>query len=197
MRYNKQRGFSLIELMVTVAVAGVLLTLVTADYGPLLSANRLTSEVNQLLGGLSYARTESGKLSTTVTVCSSTDGASCSGGTSWEDGWIIFNDQDSDAVVDAGDGDRIQRVFSALDSGETIRRVGFSFPAGRIQFNSRGELRGSGAQAGTMIICPQSGEAIEAKALVINISGSVRKAVDEDANGILNQDSGGGDVICP
>ncbi|MBU2963981.1 GspH/FimT family pseudopilin [Amphritea atlantica] len=192
----KQTGFTLIELMVTIAIASILLMLATADYGPMLRANQLTSEINQMLGGLSYARTESGKLTTTVTVCSSTDGVSCNGGGLWERGWIIFNDQDSDAVLDAGDGDRIQRVFPALTSGETIRRTGFSFPEGRLQFNARGELRGSNAQPGSMIICSQTADVAEAKALVINISGSVRKAVDEDDDGVVNQHSGG-NVTCP
>lgn len=192
------RGFTLVELLITVAVFSVLLLVVTASYEPLISNNRLASSVNTFMGSLARGRTEAGKLSTAVTICSSSNGTSCNAGANWENGWIIFNDADADAVVDAGDGDRIVKVFAALGNQDTLRRSGFAFAAGRIQFNSRGELRGGNARPGSFVLCDGNGVNAEARAVVINLSGSVRMAVDENNDGILNDHTGaGGNVSCP
>lgn len=193
MRTRFQQGFTLVELMITIAIFGILLAIATADYGPIINSNRLASAMNQLQGELAFARTEASKASSNVTVCSSTDSASCSGGTGWEGGWIIFTDSDADATIDAGD--RIVRVTPGLDS-VTLRRSGFNFPAGRIQFNSRGELRGGGATAGSFSLCGTDNNTSQARGVVIQISGSTRRMVDEDSDNIVN-DHAGGNLTCP
>ena len=189
-----QTGFTLVELMVTVAVLAILLMIATADYGSTINRNNVVASINQLQGEVAYIRSAATKASTTVTFCSSSDSASCNGGTSWESGWIIFTDTDADAVVDAGE--RILRVGSPPEN-VSIRRSGFNFPAGRIQFNSRGEQRGD-ALPGSFSICVADGNTEVAKGLVVQVSGSTRRMVDENGDNIVNTHSGNAvNISCP
>lgn len=192
-RDRKQSGFTLIELMITVAIFAILLSLATADYSSTINTNRLAAGMNQLQGELSYARSAAAKAATSVTLCSSTDSASCNGGSIWESGWIVFTDADADAVVDATD--RILKVNSGLEV-VTLRRSGFNYATGRIQFNSRGELRSNSADEGSFSLCGSDGDTAVARGVVVQISGSVRRMVDEDADGIVN-DHSGGNLVCP
>ena len=188
-----ESGFTLIELMITVAVLAILLGIATADYGPVVNNNRLVAAVNQLQGELGFARSSAASSSSSLTFCSSSDGASCSGNTNWESGWLIFTDADGDRAVDSDD--RIIKVNSGLE-GVSMRRAGFSFPTGVIQFNSRGELMGNAATSGSFIFCgPDSDESV-ARGVVLQISGASRLMVDENSDNIVNNHAGG-DVTCP
>lgn len=80
---NTKSGFTLIELLVTVAIAAVLMALAAPNLASFLKNNRLTTVTNDLLGDLAVARSEAAKRGLPVTICVSTDGASCTGGTDW------------------------------------------------------------------------------------------------------------------
>jgi type IV fimbrial biogenesis protein FimT len=184
------RGFTLIELMVTLAVLSIVLGVGIPAFDSLITNGRLTSQINQSIGLISFARSEAAKRTgTTITVCGSTDEATCNT-SNWEGGWLVMNDVDGDRTVDAGDGDILLRVGPALAGGNTLRTLGFG-NAGFIQFDDAG----SPGSAGTFILCDGRG-AEEAKAIVLSIVGQSRTAVDEDANSIVNSHAGD-DVTCP
>ena len=88
---RRHGGFSITELMVVVAIVAILLGIGAPSYRYITNSYRMSAEVNGLLGDLQYARAEAIREGQTVTACVSSDGASCTGGANWANGWIVFS----------------------------------------------------------------------------------------------------------
>jgi type IV fimbrial biogenesis protein FimT len=109
---KRQSGLTVVELMVAVTIAAILLGIGIPSYRSVTNSYRMSAEVNSLLGDLQYARAEAIKEGQPVTTCVSTDGATCTAGTAWAGGWIVFSDPNGNAKVDAGENVlRVQRAF--------------------------------------------------------------------------------------
>lgn len=113
---NRERGFTLVELMITLALVAILATIGVPSFMDLIANNRLTTEANELVSALNLARSEAIKRNTRVTVCRSNNNTGCGG--TWNDGWITFVDAGTAGSVDAGD--QILRVWSGLGSNSTL-----------------------------------------------------------------------------
>ena len=100
------RGFSMIELVITIAIAAILLTLAIPSFTSFLNSNRVSGQANELLATFQTARLESIRRGARVVVCGSSNAnaatPSCSGTAAWG-GWISFVDTDSDEVFDTGE----------------------------------------------------------------------------------------------
>lgn len=94
------RGFTLIELMVTIAVLAILLAIAFPSFTGIINGNRLSAASNEWLATLQIARMESVRRNTRVVICPSTDGSTCSG-TSWQRA-IAFVDVNRDGASDGG-----------------------------------------------------------------------------------------------
>jgi type IV fimbrial biogenesis protein FimT len=105
----KSKGFTILELMLTISIAAIM-----AD---MLTKYRLSNENTSLMLDFVLARGEAATRSSRVTVCQSSDGASCSAG-GWNTGRIVFVDKGTAGSVDAGD--EILRVSAAMKSGDTM-----------------------------------------------------------------------------
>lgn len=92
----RQRGFTLMELMITIAVMSILLTLALPNFRTALQNNRLTGQANEMLTAMQFARSEALKRGFPVEMCSSADGATCGG--NWNLGWIVYVDLPGAAV---------------------------------------------------------------------------------------------------
>ena len=86
---SKVAGFSMIELMVTVAVLAILVAIATPSFTAIINNNRLTSSANELVASLQLARSDAVTRNTSVRLCRSADSVSCVGatGATWA-GWI-------------------------------------------------------------------------------------------------------------
>ena len=110
---KRQTGFSITELMVVVAIVAILLSIGVPSFRYITNSYRMSAEVNSLLGDLQYARAEAIREGQTVTVCASTNRVSCTGGTAWAGGWIVFSDVNSNQTVNPGDTIlRVQSTFA-------------------------------------------------------------------------------------
>src|SRR5271168_4072376 len=114
---TRQSGFTLLELMMTIAVAAIFTAIAIPSFRYITNANRIASELNGLLGDLQLARAQAIKEGRTVTVCQSSDNATCTNSTSWQGGWIVFSDPTNVGVYDAGETYiRKQQPFSGSDT---------------------------------------------------------------------------------
>jgi|ERR1700677_3031134 type IV fimbrial biogenesis protein FimT len=113
-------GFTLLELLITMSVAAILLTIAVPSFRYITNANRISGEVNGLLGDLQFARSEAIKEGRYVSVCASSDGQSCSASTAWQSGWIVFPNPNNNPAVTPGLAVtpllRLQSAFSSTDS---------------------------------------------------------------------------------
>ncbi len=111
-------GQSLTHLMSVLAITGIVTGGAPAMQN-LVHEHRLVTHVNQLFGDLQLARSEAIKRGAQVTLCKSTDGASCSTASDWQNGWIVFIDANGSEAVDTGE--TVVRVGQALSASLTLR----------------------------------------------------------------------------
>jgi type IV fimbrial biogenesis protein FimT len=124
--------------MLVVAIVAILLGIGVPSYRYITNSYRMSSEVNGLLGDLMFARSEAIKEGQFVTTCASADGATCSGGTAWNTGWIVFSNG-ANAAQPAGGVLRVQQKFTGTTpdsfnadngvSAVTYNREGFATTA--------------------------------------------------------------------
>jgi len=118
---NAQQGFTLIELMITVAIASLLLTMAVPSFNTMTKNNRLTSNVNQLVAALNLARSEAITRRATIDVVA-TD--STNAANEWGQGWSV-----------GVNGGATLRIFEALKGGTTLDSSG---GIGTVQYLSNG-----------------------------------------------------------
>jgi len=94
-------GFTLVELMIVLALVAILATIGVPSFTSFIVNNRLTAQANELVSALNLARSEAIKRNSRVTVCRSNNGAGCGG--TWNDGWIVFVDGGAAGSVDGAD----------------------------------------------------------------------------------------------
>jgi type IV fimbrial biogenesis protein FimT len=97
------RGFTLVEMMVTLAVFAVLSTLAAPSFNEAMLSNKLASFANRFAASAQLARSEAIKRNSVVRLCRSADGISCAGSGTFQQGWVIFHDVNNDGVLDAGE----------------------------------------------------------------------------------------------
>lgn len=101
-------GFTILELMITVAVLAIVVGIGIPSFQDLMRRNRLAEQTNSFVGALAIARSEAVKRGMLVTVCPANDPvdqAACGAAEDWaSNGLIIFTDGGAISIVD-GDGD--------------------------------------------------------------------------------------------
>src|SRR5271156_4888263 len=116
-----QTGFTLIELLMTIAIAAIVATIGIPSFQYVTNSNRVSSEVNGLLGDLQFARAEAIKEGQNVTVCMSKGGATCdTTGAAWQSGWIVYSNPtgtgSNTTTPAAGSILRVQNTFTSTDT---------------------------------------------------------------------------------
>ena len=88
-------GFTLVELMIVLVIVAVLLVLALPSFSTLTQRTKLKSYANEVVASVYLARSEAIKRNAVMTLCTSTDGTSCTGGDAWEQGWIVMDPNDT------------------------------------------------------------------------------------------------------
>ena len=97
------QGFSLIELLVTLAIAGILLGVATPWFDTLFSKTHMATTVEELYGDIQFGRTAAIRNGGRMHLCKSNDGASCGTDARWNDGWILFYDENTNKEREKGE----------------------------------------------------------------------------------------------
>ena len=204
MNMKKNQGLTLVELMVTLAVFAILAVVGLPQISEITNNNRMVAEINSITGALALARSESIKRGRTITICASTDEATCNTN-EWEDGWIMFVDPNRNAVVEISD--TMLKIGDEITAGNTLR-LAKSDTDGVLQYKSDGTMRdrnNDGFDDGTFVLCDRARASDgttdheeRARAININRLGRVSRAEDTDgtADEIVN-DIDGANVACP
>lgn len=182
---KKYSGFTLIELMITLFIVGVLLAVGVPSLKTFMQGNRLIAASNELISALHVARSEAIKINSRVSICESGDGKTCSNSGSWENGWIVFVDANGDlantgAPCAAANTDCLLRIHDGYNDAQ-LTIAGLDANAAAINsftFSSRGlpkAVNGS-SQSGAFSLCSldTSGNTIGSRAVVLSLSGRVR-----------------------
>lgn len=194
--HRKQSGFTLLELLIALAVISIVLTVAVPSFQSIIEKNSVTTSINEFAASLRLARTEAVKRGRLVVVCPSSDQASCSG--AWNDGWLIFEDTNGNGTYSAAD-DTLIRIHDALSSGITLEWSDTDSAAWdddlntSIQYNSRGYIT---TTDGTFKVCSRSRNNMWARALVVGRVGSLRYGIDGNNDNIF-EDESGTNLACP
>lgn len=120
---HRAAGYTLIDLMITLAVLAVLFGGVVPGMQHMLTSTREAAHVNQLVGALALTRSEAVMRNVDTVLCTSTDGRHCTRQGGWEQGWIIFADGNANRRHEAQEP--LVRVQGALSTGYTVRYAAF------------------------------------------------------------------------
>lgn len=102
-RLEMQCGFTLVEAMVTLAVAAILLTWAVPSMQSFIVRNQMSTEVNNFMASLYLARSEAVKRLRDVSLCPTANGAACANSTNWAQGWMVYVNMDANNAFTPGD----------------------------------------------------------------------------------------------
>ena len=157
---SKIRAFTLIELLITLAVVGILATISAPSMKQFIHSNRLSTATNELIADFNLARSEAIKRSISTGVCKSS-GTACTTTGVWTTGWLVFADTDLTPGWSATD--TVLRVHESLPGGISVTAA-----ANVVMFSGQGLL-----SAGNGIYTLCSSEINKSRELNLTITGRV------------------------
>lgn len=165
-------GFTVVELMVVVAIAAVLVAVGVPSWLAFAEKLQLSAASDAFVAGLHLARSEAVKRNDRVALCKSADGFACVATGGWDQGWIIFQDDNNNGTREGSEP--ILRRQQALPP--SLRLSGNLQVAQYVSFVPSGATRlvGGGFQAGTLTVCWESGRTAEARQIILNAAGRPR-----------------------
>ncbi len=156
---GRMRGFTLTELMIVLMIIAIIAAIAVPGFSTLMQRTRLKTYANELVSSVYLARSEAIKRDATVRLCASSNGSSCNGAGSWQQGWIVIDPNDT--VIRHQDSMQPGFVMFELSS------AGFE----TMEFNPSGIA----SAVANFKICQQSPtEGIEEKRVAISLSGRPR-----------------------
>ncbi len=162
-------GFTLLELLVTVAILAIVVAVGVPGLQSLLSKQALQSRVGLLSSTLAYARNEAVVRVGTVVVCGDNGSTQCNGTSDLSDGWIVFVDANEDGLFNTSDGDELLKQGGQESEQVTLT---LASSATHISYSEQGES----SDVRSIFMCTDGADSSPSKARTVTISvvGSTR-----------------------
>lgn len=173
--FAPENGFTLIELLVTLALTLTLLSIGIPSLQSLAAGSRQTAEINSFVRHLKLARSEAVKSGRDHVLCPSADLSHCRDDTTWQRGFILFEDGNEDGTRDAEEPlDHVNRPTGQIG-------IDMQSTEGRTYITFRADGRSAGSNL-TLTFCDPAG-AVPPKAVILSNSGRARiSPTDPDGN---------------
>ncbi|VAW84894.1 hypothetical protein MNBD_GAMMA17-1261 [hydrothermal vent metagenome] len=175
--HHGYRGFTLIELVIILAIFSILFHLATPTFQNIAANSRMTTQINTMVTSFNYARSEAIKRHHNTVICPNDDGH-CARQPHWHNGWLIFIDENFNRELE-----QEEEVIYVEAAKKNIEIISSRYRK-RVVFRSKGYSYGSNA---SFIFCDQRGS-VNARAIVLSNSGRAR---------IADKKSDGKDWECP
>ena len=173
---NKTSGFTLIELMVTIAILAITVMIAIPSFQTVIASNQLQEGRDRLRMAIRTAKGEAVARNQTVSLCPSADGAACGDSDDWDKSWLVVADNNTSGGVSIAS---TLRIFEAPDSGEVtlVHTGGFDY----IRFEASGIAENLNASA-SFGFCSPDGK-VDPNSLVLSPStAAVRTGTVAEAN---------------
>ena len=167
-----EAGFTLVELIITLTIAGILIALAAPAMQTFVLDQRLTTQANDFIADLSLSRSEAIRRASNVVICrqgGSVSSPSCSTTAAWGAGWVVFADADSNGALASNES--VLRIRQSLDGNNTLNAIPSS--TNSIVFANTGLTTLSSSTEVAMRLCDSRG-ASKAVTVWINFTGRAR-----------------------
>jgi type IV fimbrial biogenesis protein FimT len=154
----RNKGFTLLELLSTLTIASLVVTMGVPSFRTVLESQRMTGATNEMVMALNLAKSEAIKRVAYVSVCKSSDMLSCgNGGVSWNDGWIVFANATTANLGIIDGNDVVLRVYPAIHDSIDVTASGTV--DGFVSFRPSGTMGTAAANFnGTLTVCDRRGD---------------------------------------
>lgn len=174
---SNQKGMTLMEMLISLAIIAILLTVVAPAVQSVLQSNRVTADVNNISAVARQARFTAINERANVILCPTLNYTSCSG--SWGSAKMIFIDDN-----DNGNRDTDERLVASADplsQSNTISGI-----SGSLLFYANGGIE----KNAEIVVCASGGDAKTASAIMMSMYGRITTATDSNNDGIKENTSG-------
>ena len=160
----RARGFSLVELMITLVVAAILTAIAWPNFRDFMHRNAATAQANQILASMQYARNEavSRRYPTAICASASTDKTqpACDGGNAFDGGWMVWLDSSLSGIpaytsTTGANGDELLRVTSP-QNGVSVEAFLDATPTNQFSFDQRGMVIGANSKITNIVVCAKN-----------------------------------------
>ncbi|WP_374402240.1 GspH/FimT family pseudopilin [Niveibacterium sp.] len=151
-----QKGFTAIELLFVVAITGILLAIAVPSFSDLIARQRIAGAASDLSSDLMLARMEASRRGGRVSVCASTDGATCGAASAWSTGWLVFVDTDGDGAHAVA-----EPIIKARAVETSSLQISEAAASASVSFQGTGRL--NAARTWTVCVAGQTGRVLNAR----------------------------------
>ena len=173
MNMERENGFTLVELLISILIVSTLLAMGVPSLKEFMKNNRLSAQSNALVASLQLARSEAVKRGVDTVICASSNQTSCTGNGDWDKGWIVFSDLNRNGTPDVGGAaplcedteDCMLRTSGALSGKHKITTT-----AASLRFSPTGLAANGGSTVALNLVADQC-ERNQARKIQVTLQG--------------------------